>query len=298
MFIFKRISVKVTVLVNIILFAVMAFGTVLLIKKQFSSLEDKYREQGKFISAVGAKTVGRIIEEAIDNGVFSVKDAFDTDYAIIPNFDPPKYHTRYDSYLDKAILPLEDEMLKNRNIAFAVAVDKNGYLPTHNTIYQQPITGDKEKDKADNRTKRIFNDQVGLAAARNDSEGFIQVYKRDTGETMWDVSSPITVKGKHWGNFRIALSLVSLQDAKNALLLQLVGIMLFILLISVVAIMYTVKSIMQPLTVLTHTASKMADGDVNVKIEVTSDDEIGALAEVLERMRISLKAAMDRLMKK
>jgi len=133
MFIFKRISVKVTVLVNIILFAVMAFGTVLLIKKQFSSLEDKYREQGKFISAVGAKTVGRIIEEAIDNGVFSVKDAFDTDYAIIPNFDPPKYHTRYDSYLDKAILPLEDEMLKNRNIAFAVAVDKNGYLPTHNT---------------------------------------------------------------------------------------------------------------------------------------------------------------------
>jgi len=111
----------------------MAFGTVLLIKKQFSSLEDKYREQGKFISAVGAKTVGRIIEEAIDNGVFSVKDAFDTDYAIIPNFDPPKYHTRYDSYLDKAILPLEDEMLKNRNIAFAVAVDKNGYLPTHNT---------------------------------------------------------------------------------------------------------------------------------------------------------------------
>jgi methyl-accepting chemotaxis protein len=295
---FKKISVKIAVLVNIVLFVPIVFGTALLVKKQYSSLETNYQEQGKFISSVGAKAVGRLIEEAVDNGVFSVADAFDTEYSVIPNFDPPKYHTKYDSYMDKAILSLQDEMLKNPNIVFAVTVDKNGYLPTHNTKFQQPISGDKEKDKVGNRTKRIFNDPVGLAAARNTQDGFIQVYKRDTGETMWDVSTPINVKGKFWGNFRIGLSIDSLQDAKKALLYQMTGIMAIILIISIVSIFFTVRYILLPLTALTQIASKMADGEVNDKIDITSQDEIGDLADVLERMRISLKTAMDRLMKK
>jgi methyl-accepting chemotaxis protein len=217
---------------------------------------------------------------------------------LIPNFDPPKYHTRYDSYMDKAILSIQDEMLKSPDIVFAVTVDKNGYLPTHNSKYQQPITGDKEKDKVGNRTKRIFNDPVGLAAARNTTEGFLQVYKRDTGETMWDVDSPIMVKGKQWGNFRIGLSITSLEKAKSTLIFQLAGIMVVILIISTLAIIYTITTILRPLTELTEIASKMADGDVGEKIVATSKDEIGDLAEVLERMRISLKNAMDRLMKK
>ncbi len=292
---FRKISVKVAVFVNIVLFVVIASGAILLVNKQYASLDNKYKEQGKYVSAVGAKAIGRIIDEAIDNGVFPVKDAFDTEYSIIPNFDPPKYHTKYDSYLDKAILNFQDEMLKNTNIIFAIAVDKNGYLPTHNSKFQQPITGDKEKDKVGNRTKRIFSDPVGLAAARNSQEGFVQVYKRDTGETMWDISTPIMVKGKQWGNFRVGLSITSLQDAKDELLVQLSGIMIMILLISVVAIMFTVKTILKPLTVLTEIAAKMADGDVEQVIEATSHDEIGDLAEILERLRISMKSAMDRL---
>jgi methyl-accepting chemotaxis protein len=295
---FRKISVKVAVFVNIVLFVVVSFGTLLLVKKQYANLDEQYKTQAKFNSGLGAKAVSRILEEAIDNGVFSVKDAFDTEYSVIPNFDPPKFHTKYDSYTDKAILSLQDEMLKNPNIVFAVTVDKNGYLPTHNSKYQQPITGDKEKDRVGNRTKRIFNDPVGLAAAKNSQDGFLQVYKRDTGETMWDVSTPITVKGKQWGNFRIGLSIDSLLKAKVNLLIQLVSIMVLILLISIAAIIYTVKTTLNPLTDLTKIASRMADGEVNEKIYVTSHDEIGDLAEVLERMRISLKTAMDRLMKR
>src|ERR1039457_7637828 len=130
---FRKISFKVAVLVNVVLIVIIACGTILLVKKQSSSLDDKYKAQGKFVSAFGAKAVGKLIEEAIDNGVFSIKDAFDTEYVLIPNFDPPKYHTRYDSYMDKAILSIQDEMLKSPDIVFAVTVDKNGYLPTHNT---------------------------------------------------------------------------------------------------------------------------------------------------------------------
>ena len=66
-------------------------------------------------------------------------------------------------------------MLRDESVVYAVGVDVNGYLPTHNTRYQQPPTGDKEKDKVGNRTKRIFDDPVGAKAAANLEDGFLQV---------------------------------------------------------------------------------------------------------------------------
>jgi HAMP domain-containing protein len=295
---FKKISIKVAFFVNLVLFVVIGLGTIQLAKTQFNRLDEQYKAQAQFESQVGAKAVSRLFEEAIDHGALTAADAFDTDYQPYGKFEPPKYRTRYDAFADKALLTLQDEMLKNPSIVFAVTVDNNGYLPTHNTKYTQPITGDKDKDKVGNRTKRIFNDPTGLAAAKNTQPGFIQVYKRDTGETMWDVSSPIIVKGKQWGNFRIGLSIDALQKAKGTLLAHLLLSVAVILSVSFILVFYTIKTALEPLVVLTQKAANMADGDVTHPIIAYTKDEIGELAEVLERMRISLKTAMDRLMKR
>ncbi len=295
---FAKIGVKVTVLVNILLFVVIAGGGYYIIKEQEKSLEAQLLKRAEIEAIVGAKMVGKLLEEAIDNGVFSQEDVFDTDYKEIPGFEPKKYHTKYDFYLDKAILQLEDEFLQDESVVFAVAVDRNGYLPTHNTRYQKPITGNQQQDLVGNRTKRIFNDEVGLAAAENTEPVFRQVYHRDTGVTMWDVSSPIQVKGKHWGGFRIGFSLVRIEQAQQALQTKLIGILAIILLVSLVVVFTVVNGALKPLTHFTRVASDLADGDVDVKIEVKGRDEIAQLADVLERLRVSLKAAMDRLRKK
>ena len=295
---FAKIGVKVTVLVNILLFIVIAGGGYYIIKEQEKSLEAQLLKRGEIEAIVGAKMVGIILEEAIDNAVFSLEDVFDTDYKEIPGFEPKKYHTKYDFYLDKAILQLEDEFLEDESVVFAVAVDRTGYLPTHNTRYQKPITGNQQQDLVGNRTKRIFNDEVGLAAAENTEPVFRQVYHRDTGVTMWDVSSPIQVKGKHWGGFRIGFSLERIEQAQQALQTKLIGILAIILLVSLVVVFTVVNGALKPLTHFTKVASDLADGDVGVKIEVKGRDEIAQLADVLERLRVSLKAAMDRLRKK
>ena len=295
---FHKLSVKVAVMVNGVLLVVIAAGAFYIVRQQGESLEGQLLERGKIESIVGAKLIGRVFEEAIDNGVFGVNDAFDTDYVPIPGFDPPKYHTKYDIYLDKAILALQDEFLKDESVVFAVAVDVNGYLPTHNTTYQQAITGDKEKDLVGNRTKRIFNDPIGLAAAQNQEPAFQQVYHRDTGETMWDISSPIFVKGKHWGGFRIGFSLEKTLQAKRELAGTLILIMGGILIISTLMVFWVVDRSLKPLTHFTERASELADGKVEEKIEYEGRDEIAQLADVLERLRVSLKAAMDRLSRK
>ena len=295
---FSKISVKVAILVTLVLSIVVAAGSYYIIKQQSDSLEAQLLERGKIESILGAKLIGRVIEEAIDNGVFSVNDAFDTDYVLIPGFEPAKYHTKYDFYLDKAILSLQDEFLKDDSVVFAVAVDVNGYLPTHNTLYQQPITGDQQRDLIGNRTKRIFNDEIGIQAAHNTVPAFQQVYHRDTGVTMWDISTPIRVKGKHWGGFRIGFSLSKTEQAKQALQSKLLGIMAGILVVSLLIIFVVVDRALKPLTHFTRVASELADGKVDNKIEVKGNDEIAQLADVLERLRVSLKAAMERLKKK
>lgn len=292
---FKTISFKVAFFANTILLVVMAIGTFILVTHQNASLTTQFVSDGKFMSLTGAKAVGRIMEEAIDNGVFTVQDAFDKDYVAIPGFEPPKFHSKYDFYTDKALLSLQDEYLRNPNALFAIAVDVNGYLPTHNSRYQQAITGDREKDKVGNRTKRIFDDPVGLAAAKNQTEGFIQAYARDTGESLMDISTPIFVKGRQWGNFRVGLSTAALQKAKQGNATDMILFMFGGLMMSTFSVLFTVKVLLRPLTQFTQIAARMADGEVEQKIVATSKDEIGALADVLERMRISLKAAMDRL---
>jgi HAMP domain-containing protein len=295
---FRKISIKVALFVNTVLFIVIGIGTIQLAKEQFNRIDEQYKAQAKFDSLVGAKAVSKLFEEALDGGVLQADDIFDTKYQPYGKFDPPKYHTKFDAYTDRAILALQDEMLKNPSIVFAVSVDNYGYLPTHNTKYSKAITGDKDKDRVGNRTKRIFDDPTGLAAAKNTEPGFLQVYKRDTGETMWDVSSPIIVKGKQWGNFRIGLSIDLLQKAKITVLSHLLLSVAVILIVSFILIYYTIKSALQPLVALTEKAHLMADGDVSHPIVAHSKDEIGELAEVLERMRISLKTAMERLMKR
>jgi len=295
---FKKVGLKVAVQVNLVLILVIAAGSFYIIQKQSKSLESQLLDKGRIESVIGAKLVGKVLEEAIDNEVLTEREAFDTNYLEIEGFDPPKFHTQYDFYLDKAILSILDEFLKDQSVYYAIAVDRNGYVPTHNTRFQKPLTGDKEKDRTGNLTKRMFNDKVGLAAARNLTEGFFQSYKSDDGKTIWDVSSPIFVNGKQWGNFRIGFVLEDLRAAQSKLQGTLIMIMAVILVVSALLIFLVVSQALKPLKDFTRIASEFADGNVDQPIVSTSQDEIGQLAEVLERLRVSLKMAMSRLSRK
>ena len=90
------------------------------------------------------------------------------------------------------------------------AVDRNGFLPTHNQKYCHPQGRDPVWNNANCRNRRIFSDRTGLAAARNQKPFLLQTYRRDMGGgqflVMEDLSAPIMVKGRHWGAFRFGLN--------------------------------------------------------------------------------------------
>src|SRR5262249_43124023 len=156
--------------------------------------------------------------------------------------------------------------------------------------------GDRTKDLAGNRTKRKFWTPMHQNAAKNLDPILVQPYLRDTGENAWDVSSPIFVKGRHFGAFRVAVSLDSIAAHKRTLMLQLGVVFGFLAIVTIGFIFVMLRRSMRPLEHLTTLASEISTGEnLDKPIRPTTNDEIGQMAKSLNRLRASLQAAMGRL---
>ncbi|WP_192954781.1 methyl-accepting chemotaxis protein [Gallaecimonas mangrovi] len=152
----------------------------------------------------GAQAIADTLDKAIGEGKITEQQLFSFKYQPIANTQPQKYSSSFDKLTDQLFPSIQEPLLaKLEGAIFAGAVDINGYFPTHNKKFSQPLTGDPKKDVAGNRTKRIFDDRTGKRCGSHTEPFLLQTYKRDTGEVMHDISVPIYVRGRHWGGFRI-----------------------------------------------------------------------------------------------
>jgi methyl-accepting chemotaxis protein len=181
-----------------------------------AKIEDKvwsiHDENTEFVTRAmeAGDTITKIFENAVAKGNIALDDLFDENYVKIEGTDPVQYRTRFLDWADKALPEFQETFLaKDPRLAFSVAIDRNGYLPVHNTIYsQRQRAGDTAWNTANARNRRIFNDAAGLAAGRNTRSYLIQSYARDMGNgktvMMREIDVPIRVNGRHWGGFRTA----------------------------------------------------------------------------------------------
>lgn len=155
-----------------------------------------------------AGEITELFERAVANGEISVADLFDEKYVPIAGSDPPQHMTRFVTFTDRRLPPLQEAILSaDPRITSCAAIDRNGFLPTHNKIYSQPQGPDPVWNAANCRNRRIFNDRTGLSAGQSTRPFLLQTYRRDMGGgnfvLMKDASAPIAVRGCHWGGFRI-----------------------------------------------------------------------------------------------
>lgn len=156
-----------------------------------------------------AAQIGQLFETAIDSGRIGANALFDQRYAPIPNTDPQQVMSPCTALTDAVLPAVQEPALElDPRIVFCAAVDRNGYLPTHNRKYSRPQGDDPVWNTANCRNRRIFDDRVGLRAGQSQEPFLIQVYRRDMGGgefvLMKDLSAPIRVRGRHWGGLRLA----------------------------------------------------------------------------------------------
>lgn len=308
MFLSGRLRNRIIALTIAILGPILIIFSLYNIQIQRQDLEELLLENSEQLAKAGATIISNDLEKAIERGDLTAAEAFDRNYvkfwefdpAADPNFDPEaepdpdsfdKYHTAYDDYTDEHWQVLVDSFLTREDILYASAVDINGYLPTHNTRYS---VGDGSA--ANDRTKRIFDDPVGIRAARNTEPVLQQVYSRPgTDETLWDISAPIYVNGRHWGAFRVGVELAGNQQRVISATWR-SGVTAGLVLLAILVFSGLFGSyISDPIETLTESATEVAEGQLDQVIEVPNRDEITELAIAFNEMTAQLRRSFDTL---
>lgn len=172
-----------------------------------------------------------------------------------------KYTSAYDRYTDEYWQEFIDAFVREPDVVFAIPVAYSpdparlGFVATHNSRYST-LDPEKSRDQwgesgllsAKNRANRVFNDQAGAAAAANTGTGqpLKTVYQRLVdGEPVntWDISYPIFINGRHWGGFRVAISMAS-ADALIRKRGQQMGLGLGAFAVSVLLLLYATTSLL------------------------------------------------------
>ncbi|MFN2461121.1 MAG: methyl-accepting chemotaxis protein [Candidatus Velthaea sp.] len=193
-----------------------------------------------------------IFRDTIARGMLRVDDCFDTSYeeltgasiqklgrlfdvSKVPErgFDPPKFETRYDRFVEDGINALIDAAVPSHPAIKAMfAVDLNGFCFGHYHECRRAWTGDRVTDLNHNRIKRFFDDALSLRCSRvglgehanglprrtayatfretgcalkreGDRPWTIYTYARDTGIVYNDLSVALFAQDSRVGTVRI-----------------------------------------------------------------------------------------------
>jgi HAMP domain-containing protein len=76
----------------------------------------------------------------------------------------------------------------------------------------------------------------------------------------------------------------------------------FVILVALVFLLMVVyfysRSVIHPIRYLSEVADRISMGDLDTPIQIKAKGEVGLLAESVERMQTSVKAALERLQKR
>jgi len=169
-------------------------------------------EDSPYIEAAqqAAAEISGLLAQALAERRVDTAALFDENYQPIAGTDPQQFLTRFTDLADRLFPQVQERMLSfTDKVVFCIAVDRNGYVATHNQRYcQRQRPGETAWNTANSRYRRIFNDRTGLASARNQRPFLLQTYRRDMGAGQFvllkEASAPITVNGRHWGGLRLA----------------------------------------------------------------------------------------------
>jgi len=171
---------------------------------------------------------------------------------------------------------------KTGNTGYAFLVDEKGFVVSHpnrqyvakrENLNSHPLIANYRKKGWTTITTRFktLNGQPALGHVRSNNYGWALALQQDESEVF------------------------SALNRVQKFALTLLGCT--ILLVSVIA-WFSARAIVTPVMKLTDAAERMSLGELNVKIDIKSRDEIGLLAQAIGRMQTSLRLAINRLRRK
>lgn len=153
------------------------------------------------------------------------------------------------------------------------------------TIISSNFPSDSGKSAVGQQIKRELLIDRPLAGTDN-------IHEIDYKSAFMPLKDP---DGKNVGYVGVAIKESWFSAVINRVLLIIVAIFVVVLGLAIFVAFYFSQRLTQPIILLTEASNRISLGELDEAIAVGGSDEIGQLAESLERMRISLKSAIERL---
>lgn len=122
----------------------------------------------------------------------------------------------------------------------------------------------------------------------------------DLGEVIeienYEITTPIGESVL--GYAHVGMSRKYMDDIIRSTAILVGGVLAVTIVLGIIVSLYLSNKLTKQLLYLTDSADKISMGDLESIVRIDSSDEIGELANAIERLRESLKAAIDRLKRK
>jgi len=143
---------------------------------------------------------------------------------------------------------------------------------------------------------QILTDSLSKKAAQSE-EPLIQEFD-ENGEIFYDAAVPVEIGGAKWGTVRIVFSLRRLSMAIDEARMVIVTRAFITCLAGIIFSILIARAITKPIHVLVDASRNIAAGDLSQKVDITTKDEIGELADTFNQMTESLALYMKDLQKR
>jgi two-component system phosphate regulon sensor histidine kinase PhoR len=151
------------------------------------------------------------------------------------------------------------------------------------------VLGDSEEDPAtmDNHSdrpevRRALTQGTGSDIRRSETLGYDMMY----------VAAAVTAQGETVGVARVSLPLTEIHAAMDHINTVIAVGALVAAALGILLAFQITRITVDPVKKLTAVSKRMADGDLNQEIAVTSRDEVGELARAFNRMAVQVKQTM------
>jgi methyl-accepting chemotaxis protein len=130
------------------------------VREALAALVKKMQEQDTGLKAMLCDcrdAVQSALDNALRSGQIGRDELFDINYQPVARTDPPQFATTSLLFLEE-LLPsfLEKTLAADQQMAFCIAVDRNGYAPVHNAAQSLPQGADPIQNDRHSRNRRIL----------------------------------------------------------------------------------------------------------------------------------------------
>lgn len=119
------------------------------------------------------------------------------------------------------------------------------------------------------------------------------VYSRLANQEVFDYTYPFSYSGIEWGKITVGLSLKKYNQSISELYSRTFLLALLSVIVGLIASIYFTRLLSKPIIELDKVSQKVAGGDLSARVNISSKNELGRLADSFNRMTESLKNSQE-----